>query len=71
MQRLMNIVIVLAIIAIAVGNYALMMGGQLSFAQQITVFLVSYFVFFVGLGIYFKVKDMRSGGPRQRQSRTQ
>ena len=64
MQRLVNIILVLAVIGIAVGNYALAKSGQLSFAEQITVFLISYFVFFVGLGVYFKLRDRRSGEPR-------
>ena len=43
MPRLTNFVIVFAVIGIAAANYFLLHSDRFSFAQQITIFLVSYF----------------------------
>ena len=60
MPRLTNFVIVLAVIGIAAANYFLLHSDRFTFAQQITIFLVSYFAFFIGLLIFFKIRDTRA-----------
>ena len=61
MPRLTNIAIGLAVIGIGVINYWLLHSERFTLAEQITIFLVSYFVFFIGLLIFFKIKDTRAG----------
>ena len=60
MPRLTNIVIGLAVIGIGVVNYWLLNSERFTFAEQITIFLVSYFVFFIGLLVFFKIRDTRA-----------
>ena len=60
MPGLTNIVIALAVIGIGVAHNFILHSDRFSFAQQITIFLVSYFVFFIGLMIFFKIKDIRA-----------
>ena len=60
MPSLTNIVIGLAVIGIGAINYWLLHSSRFTFAEQITILLVSYFVFFVGLLIFFKIKDTRA-----------